>query len=1460
MNKLNAFRFISLKYNKNSMRIHDEIFELGGESTLMSLRNGGGKTVMVQMLMSPFLFGKYRDLKDRKFDTYFTTNEPTYILTEWLLDNNAGYVLVGSAIRKKSASSDEVGSDEVEVVNFIHEYKSANDYDIHRIPLVDKTEKGIRIKSFTEMKNLFDVIQRENRYTFNYWPIYNSDQKKKYTSKLQEYGINHKEWQSIIRKINQKESGLSELFNEAKTIPLLIKDWFLPAVDEKLNDSENHILYFQEILKKFVYQLEENKNKIALKEGIAQFKEYANTIERYANSLKDLMKEKEQLSNTIANYYDFLEKKMKNLEEERETAEETKQGLEKEKEQITYEKLSYEYNGLLENQEKVTAIKKDIVKVLEELKEEKDMIIHSINVYECSSLYKEYIDLSKEVLELENKLDNVEKDDAKKAEEIKDIGFTLHSYYRDQLEKDKSLLKEKVREVKELEEGIGQAKRENKIIHDQQIELEKSITKTEEAIAQYHKSVEVYCQRDPRFQAETNIMGEYEFTYFSHYQREQKTLMEKLEKELTDITQRIEDNRRVSKSKHEKIHEISLKLVNIKNQKNQLKEEKMKMEESCHKLKSILKYCNLPEEKMFDKGTILNRLTTTIEHLEEEFHQLKVTLDEVKRRKEAYTSGQNIDIPKEFLKQLEDLGLQVLYGLKWMKSQDIPLAEKKEILMRNPFIPYSIMMEKSKIEILKQQNIEYFLSFPLPIVELDSLNEKKEVVVSNQIYEVNSINFYISFNDNLLDEKVMRELIEGLNKKINRIQEEITRKQEEIDIYQFKKMEAANLQLSKNDLILITDKIINTEEEIESLDGEKRRTEEEGEVLEKETVKLEGIKGDHSSKINNLLQQIKEFDHFYVLYDDFIKSLSLASEERDRLQKVRRKKGEMELAIEDQSKALDSLKEIIHSLKTHIERLEEETSKYIRYREGNILPMDFTDLTSKYESLSKELGLTVKEYKEQLNRVANNFKNKEDQLLEKADETQVTEEEYKNMAYDKIAYKSLKESLKDVIGKITCKEDEIKDTDLTLKGIEKELSYKIREIKRSGEQEPLSIDKITNTDFSGRWKVVLEKAIDIQSIISNLEKTLDTVKTTKDRMQEYADIEIFEKIEMDVHHKELESKRIHWVHLFKKNIEETADISKDLERYLNSFSSGFEYSKVEFFKHTIVSLSDHREKPMEILKILETVGEIHERTLLQLESDLSKIEEEREIILNTLLDYTKNIYANIDMIDVNSSCKINERYYKMLTIQQPDWNDELFKLKMKDYVKSIVSKSSDLLSIGQSIDDFVSNEITTKNLYDQIVGINKIYIKLYKIQETRVESITWNEVAENSGGEGFVSAFVVLISLLSYMGKDESIFFGNNEEGKVLIMDNPFAQTSSEHLLKPLMSIAKKYNTQLICFSGLGGDSIYNRFDNIYVLTTYESKLNPGAQIIESEHAKGAELVEVTSNRFLTSYVQPTLF
>ena len=174
----------------------------------------------------------------------------------------------------------------------------------------------------------------------------------------------------------------------------------------------------------------------------------------------------------------------------------------------------------------------------------------------------------------------------------------------------------------------------------------------------------------------------------------------------------------------------------------------------------------------------------------------------------------------------------------------------------------------------------------------------------------------------------------------------------------------------------------------------------------------------------------------------------------------------------------------------------------------------------------------------------------------------------------------------------------------------------------------------------------------------------------------------------------------------------------------------------------------------------------------------------------------------------------------------------------------------ELFEKNENAQEFFGSGITTRNLYDQVVGIGNVQIHLYKIEAQREYPITWKEVSRNSGGEGFLSAFVILSSLLYYMRRDDTDIFADKNEGKVLIMDNPFAQTNAEHLLKPLIEMAKKTNTQLICLSGLGGDSIYNRFDNIYVLKLVESSIRNGVQRVDVTHMKGEETKRMVLSEF----------
>ena len=51
-------------------------------------------------------------------------------------------------------------------------------------------------------------------------------------------------------------------------------------------------------------------------------------------------------------------------------------------------------------------------------------------------------------------------------------------------------------------------------------------------------------------------------------------------------------------------------------------------------------------------------------------------------------------------------------------------------------------------------------------------------------------------------------------------------------------------------------------------------------------------------------------------------------------------------------------------------------------------------------------------------------------------------------------------------------------------------------------------------------------------------------------------------------------------------------------------------------------------------------------------------------------------------------------------------------------------------------------------------------------------------------------------------------------------------------------------------FSGLGGDSIYNRFDNIYVLKLVESSIRNGVQRVDVTHMKGEETKRMVLSEF----------
>ena len=75
------------------------------------------------------------------------------------------------------------------------------------------------------------------------------------------------------------------------------------------------------------------------------------------------------------------------------------------------------------------------------------------------------------------------------------------------------------------------------------------------------------------------------------------------------------------------------------------------------------------------------------------------------------------------------------------------------------------------IEVLKNESLEVFTNFPIPIIRRKSLEE--EIKANNSLIDIENISFYIDFNIGLLDEVQLKELINNLKIKIENINKTI---------------------------------------------------------------------------------------------------------------------------------------------------------------------------------------------------------------------------------------------------------------------------------------------------------------------------------------------------------------------------------------------------------------------------------------------------------------------------------------------------------------------------------------------------------------------------------------------------------------------------------------------------------------------------------------------------------------
>lgn len=1472
MSKINAVRFINLNYNNNAMKINDECMQFSGKSTLLSLRNGGGKTVLVQMMTAPFVHRGKQKTKDRPFESYFTTAKPSFILVEWLLDGGAGYVLTGLMVRKNQEISEEK-TDALEMMAIISEYKEPCMQDIHHLPVVEQNEKTMKLKSYNSCRKLFEDYKKDKKLSFFCYDMSSPAQSRQYFYKLMEYQINYKEWETIIRKVNVKESGLSELFSDCRTEKELVEKWFLEAVESKLNKEENKVKNFQEILEKYAGKYKNIKEQLKRRDAIQKFKEAAEEIQINAEDFLVKEGEKIEQEKVIAAFIARLNVLYEEAEIERERQEEGRKKLQEELEFLKYEQLSCEFHE--KNREKRNhASNREMIDLEKEsLLRKQEKIQKKVHVFLCAK-QQEMVNEDKQEWEIRKEKAAISRTKEENLEpERNRIGGQLSGYYEyrlsDNKEKQEAIKKQKL----QIRKDISQ----QKDILNEYREKTKKITESKgsfRSLVRGYDNIEIKYNSNYRENLSRNILGVYEAGMLDikqeMYDKEQKKSIQENKEQKEKFENTTEEIHRTERAIEEKREKYFQKDSDIK----QAEKEKKGYEQELEERKDILKYLELPEEKLFAREEILHKAKIKMQELSSRRRTLEKKEDALQKEYKLLVSGRVMELPDNLKEEFEKLDVPVVYGMEWLKKNGFTEKKNKEIVSQNPFLPYALILTRQELKKLSERNGETYTSFPVPIIERENL-ESIKLDRTQSFVKMQDIHFYILFNENLLDEEKMEIMIEQKQKDIADIRETMQICKNEYEDY-FHRFDVIKRQaVTKENWDKIQKKLQKLEKEKEDIFQNIQQARDTKQSLKKNFEILQKTLRELEKKIESQAARqraFKELRTAYAEYEENNKKLQEYEREEERLENRQHLTEEKISQLEENYRELSGQE---NSLFREEESIQNACQKFAAYKEinrnvkaGKLLGVDSTlrtdnnsgvkiipseaevlKLEARYEAVTADISQELKELELEEEKALTRYHKSFGELRELCQKYNLKNSEWQNIIYDKREQLYQEAELEDYDKKIERKANLLNEEDKKIGILNSQLEGILKQIvSECGKGNPLEEEKISQKDLESAKNQTKYQLSELERKIAFSEKAIQKYRENLTALSEYNNFSADEEIHFEQDFKKMSEKELRdfkgmLIRDYNDIIRCVQKCRETLAQTLNKIArqEAFQDASYKTPLENMLKVCDNAAK---VLRQLNITLESYDSLMKQLEVDISLVETEKKNVTELLEDYVQNIHKNLEKIGRNSTIKIREKSIKMLKVILPVWedNEKLYSLRLSDLVDEITEEGIRLFENNENAQEYIGRKVTSKNLYDTVVGTGNVQIQLYKIEEQREQQISWNQVAKNSGGEGFLSAFVILSSLLDYMRKDDSDIFMDKNEGKVLLMDNPFAQTNAEHLLKPLMNLADKTNTQLICLTGLGGESIYNRFDNIYVLNLIEAHLRNGIQYLRPEHKKGEEV------------------
>jgi|GEM_PF-984387 len=1458
MPQISKIRIVNFRYNDGKRFIPDELYDLTSSegtalNSLFNLNNGGGKTVLVQLMLQPV--HPKAMAGGRRIEDYFgRPGDHSFILIEWNKDRSEEKLLTGIAIAgsANASSEDNQRGNAVRYYTFLSEYERYSPYSISSLEL-SKNENGRYVPAS------FEYVREKAKQSKGALAHYSSDDSVKWVEKLSEYGILRSEWETVLETLNRDEGGLNQYFDDAKTSDKLIAKFFIPAIEQKMRsvasggtDSslETMLINYAKKISEKDEVIREKKVNDSLLQELSELNEMSD----------ELYKVNFELTETIGEVCGFkaaLGKRITAIEEKSSDIGEKIQGLEAELRHIDHEEKSKEYHEAVSLEETARADFDEATRSLEDAKSESDMKKHEEEILQSAKLYKGILDAENEISALKKLIDEKENasEDAEQIARLKYSVFVKAGNAASELEERKALkdteIAEKERASEDCEAEMKRAGKAYEEAKDKYNSYRSRLEASRESSDERIRTLAIKAMRRfDGFYAEEELLREKQEK--TEKENGLKATEERLKSELIELENRMTQI-------PQEMADVKLSVGEKRSQKATAVSE---MSEYDSVYDSLLKVC---EKYSLDSHVIFSgRLKAVVkEDLEMTRAEiLKTDQDkaELFDRLKAAEEG-HVHVFPAVMDYIVSTGISCRTGEEYLcglLENGLITGEKvNEILLNYPEIAYSLLFDNEKeLHRLVSAGNKEWLPAAVPLFTMEQMQELMDGSLSKSQFLAICDKSYFSDRDGYQDD--IREQISDLDERLKMYKTHLSDCEASDQL-------AAEFDYPENWRVDKEKLIEDIQREIDRLSGKHRELEKEqtaaGKKLKAIKEELEGCR----FGLQNLKSWFESFSELGVMLSKE-KELSLKLDEAYNMRQD---------ADNVYKKACDDLEALKNRLKTlskerdgisgELSEIRAKCDKVTGAREADILDGELDSLYTQYMTLVKSLSDSLSELRNRLDDLHDGKASLESEL----DTYSCERSEYEAVRFSPERLREVKSQAAEASKKLEKCQSRFTDSRACLATATERAGRAFSSLDEfDGEVLP---EKEIGEDFKNRRKSAktdIKQYSEMSKALGDerrgLERIFDNAGNVLDELQSGSRIDDYQVGEGVRVVALAESPEEQWKGIREKLTRHRKEyLDRKDKLYKNIGDTVREFKDVALFE--IVNklgaigelLSDAGIKGDRLFTVSESIGTMIysiEKINRKIETDLREIENDFNDIVDQCMTQGKRIYNDLRTITQSSRAHIFEgkpqtQMVKMNLPEEKEISEEASRISIRTEIEQGANEIKELIK-AEAQDKQIQKRariiVGSERLLHKYIRQESIQVKVYKIDMNSANSLykRWEDtLTQSSGAEKFVVFFAVVLTLMNYTRSSAGLVSRYNKS--VLILDNPFGKITSAHLLKPMFDIAKHFNVQLICLSDINKSDVINCFECVVKLvirqqnlSNYEIMTHEGNERIEHGYYK----------------------